>query len=93
MRELGPTLPRIKGGFSDHFQNFCLACLGREETKSPFHISGPLSQVFILGVIAQRLGGKLEFDPVKKQFTNSAQANDLLTMEPPRAGWEHYFSV
>lgn len=93
MRELGPTLPRITGGFSDHFQNFCLACLGREETKSPFHISGPLSQVFILGVIAQRLGGRLEFDPVKKQFTNSAQANDLLKMDPPRAGWEHYFAV
>ncbi|MFZ5495267.1 MAG: Gfo/Idh/MocA family oxidoreductase [Verrucomicrobiota bacterium] len=92
MRELGPTLPKIKGGFSDHFQNFVLACLGREEAKSPFHISGPLSQVFLLGVIAQRLGGRLEFDPVKKQFTNSARANDLLTMEPPRAGWEHYFA-
>lgn len=91
MRELGPTLPRIKGGFSDHFQNFCLACLGREEARSPFHISGPLSQVFILGVIAQRLGGRLEFDPVAKRFKNNARANDLLTMEPPRAGWESYF--
>lgn len=91
MREHGPTLPKIKGGFSDHFQNFALACLGREETKSPFHISGPLSQVFLLGVIAQRLGGRLEFDPVRKQFTNNARANDLLTAEPPRAGWEGYF--
>jgi len=93
MRELGPTLPRIKGGFSDHFQNFCLACLGREETKSPFHISGPLSQVFILGVIAQRLGGRLEFDPTAKRFANNARANELLAMEPPRAGWEKYFAV
>lgn len=91
MKEFGPRLPRITGGFSDHFQNFVLACLGREETKSPFHISGPLSQVFILGVIAQRLGGRLEFDPVAKRFTNSEAANALLTMEPPRAGWEHYF--
>ncbi|RXK56544.1 Gfo/Idh/MocA family oxidoreductase [Oleiharenicola lentus] len=93
MKEVGPTLPRITGGFSDHFQNFVLACLGREETKSPFHVSGPLSQVFILGVIAQRLGGKLEFDPVKKQFKNNVRANDLLTMEPPRAGWEGYYGV
>jgi predicted dehydrogenase len=93
MRELGPTLPRIKGGFSDHFQNFCLACLGREETKSPFHVSGPLSQVFILGVIAQRLGGRLAFDPVAKRFTNNARANELLAMQPPRAGWEHYFKA
>jgi len=93
MQELGPTLPRIAGGFSDHFQNFALACLGREETKSPFHISGPLSQVFILGVIAQRLGGKLEFDPATKRFTNNDRANELLTMDPPRAGWEHYFKA
>ncbi len=91
MREMGPTLPRIKGGFSDHFQNFALACLGREETKSPFHVSGPLSQVFILGVIAQRLGGKLEFDPLTKRFKNNSRANELLTMAPPRAGWEHYY--
>lgn len=93
MRELAPTLPRIGGGFSDHFQNFALACLGREETKSPFHVSGPLSQVFLLGVIAQRLGGKLEFDPVAKRFTNNRRANDLLTAEPPRAGWKDYFRV
>lgn len=92
MRELGPTLPRIKGGFSDHFQNFVLACLGREEPKSPFHLAGPLSQVFNLGVIAQRLGGRLEFDPVAKRFINNAKANELLTMEPPRAGWENYFT-
>jgi predicted dehydrogenase len=93
MREMAPALPRIRGGFSDHFQNFALACLGREETKSPFHVSGPLTQVFLLGVIAQRLGGRLEFDPVAKRFTNSARANELLTMEPPRAGWEQYFKA
>jgi predicted dehydrogenase len=91
MRAMGQDLPRIGGGFSDHFQNFALACLGREETKSPFHVSGPLSQVFLLGVIAQRLGGRLEFDPVAKRFTNNARANELLAGAPPRAGWEHYF--
>lgn len=93
MKELGPKLPRVTGGFSDHFTNFVLACFGREEAKSPFHIAGPLSQVFILGVIAQRLGGRLEFDPGAKRFTNSTRANELLAMEPPRAGWEHYFKA
>ncbi len=91
MRAMAPDLPHIAGGFSDHFQNFALACLGREETKSPFHISGPLSQVFLLGVIAQRLGGRLEFDPGTKRFTNSVRANELLAGEPPRPGWEQYF--
>ena len=91
MERMAPELPRIAGGFSDHFQNFALACLGREETKSPFHVSGPLTQVFLLGVIAQRLGGRLEFDPVAKRFTNSERANELLAGEPPRAGWEQYY--
>jgi hypothetical protein len=91
MKEMAPSLPRIRGGFSDHFQNFALACLGREETKSPFHVAGPLTQVFLLGVIAQRLGGRLEFDPIAKRFTNSDRANALLTTEPARAGWEQYY--
>lgn len=93
MQAMAAGLPKITGGFSDHFQNFALACLGREETKSPFHISGPLSQVFLLGVIAQRLGGRLEFDPAAKRFTNSARANELLDGEPPRPGWEKYFQA
>lgn len=93
MKALAPELPRIRGGFSDHFQNFVLACLGREEARSPFHISGPLSQVFSLGVIAQRLGGKLEFDPVAKRFTNSDRANELLLGAAPRAGWERYYGA
>ncbi len=93
MRVLAPDLPHIGSGFSDHFQNFALACLGREETRSPFRVSGPLSQVFLLGVIAQRLGGRLKFDPIKKRFTNSARANELLAGEPPRPGWEQYYKT
>ena len=93
MRVMAPNLPRIGSGFSDHFQNFALACLGREETRSPFHISGPLTQVFLLGVIAQRLGGRLEFDPVKKRFTNSRLGNTLLAGAGPRAGWESYYKL
>ncbi len=91
MRAMAPDLPHIGSGFSDHFRNFALACLGSEETRSPFRVSGPLSQVFLLGVIAQRLGGRLEFDPVTKRFTNNARANELLAGEPPRAGWEQYY--
>jgi predicted dehydrogenase len=91
MQSMSPNLPRIGGGFSDHFSNFALACLGREEARSPFRVSGPLTQVFLLGVIAQRLGGRLKFNPVKKRFTNSARANELLAGEPPRAGWEQYY--
>jgi predicted dehydrogenase len=93
MQALAPTLPKITGGFSDHATNFVLACQGREESRSPFHVSGPLTQVFLLGVIAQRLGGRLEFDPVTRQIIGNAEANALLTGPPPRKGWEGYYSA
>jgi hypothetical protein len=91
MREMSASLPKIGGGFSDHAPNFVLACQGKEESRSPFHISGPLTQVFLLGVIAQRLGGRLEFDPVRRVFTNSPEATALLAGPAPRAGWERYY--
>jgi predicted dehydrogenase len=93
MRAMASDLPRVTGPFSDHFQNFALACLGREQARSPFQISGPLTQVLLLGVIAQRLGGRLEFDPVAKRFTNSAKANALLKGPPARPGWENYYRL
>jgi hypothetical protein len=91
MQELAATLPKVVGGFSDHPTNFVRACQGKEESRSPFHVSGPLTQVFLLGVIAQRLGGRLEFDPARRVFTNNAEATALLTGPPPRAGWERYY--
>jgi predicted dehydrogenase len=93
MRELGPTLPKFPQKNSDHFANFCLACLGKEEARSPFSVSGPLSQVFILGIIAQRLGGSLEFDRATKSFPKHPIANELLTAPPLRPGWESAYGA
>jgi predicted dehydrogenase len=93
MREMGPTLPKIAGGFSDHATNFVLACQGKEESRSPFRVSGPLTQVFLLGVIAQRLGGRLTFDPARREFPGNAAATGLLTGPPPRVGWEQYYRL
>ncbi|MCU0251595.1 MAG: Gfo/Idh/MocA family oxidoreductase [Vicinamibacterales bacterium] len=91
MQELAPTLPKIAGGFSDHPTNFILACQGKEESRSPFRVSGPLTQVFLLGVIAQRLGGRLEFDSDRRVFTNNAEATAMLAGPAPRPGWEGYY--
>ena len=70
-----------------------LACKGQEKTRSSFDVSGPLTQVFLLGVIAQRLGGKLKFDRNTKQITNNKIANQLLIGPPPRKGWEQYYKL
>ena len=86
-------LPTIDGKHSNHSENFMLACKGREKTRSSFDISGPLTQVFLLGVIAQRLGGKLIFDPATRQITNNKIANQLLIGPPPRKDWEQYYKL
>jgi predicted dehydrogenase len=91
MSEMSASLPKVGGGFSDHATNFVLACQGREESRSPFHVSGPLTQVFLLGVIAQRLGGRLAFDAARGEFRGNHAANRLLAGPPPRKAWEEYY--
>ncbi|MEO0795255.1 MAG: Gfo/Idh/MocA family oxidoreductase [Verrucomicrobiota bacterium] len=86
------SLPRFPQKNSDHWKNFLLACKGEEETRSPFSVAGPLSQVLNIGMISQRLGGELHFDRETKRFTNSDEANAL--MDPaPRKGWEEFYNV
>jgi len=93
MREVAPKLPKYTGKYSSHAENFLLAIKGEEKTRSSFDIAGPLTQVFLLGVIAQRLGGKLVFDPKTRQITNNEVANKLLVGLPPRKGWEQYYKM
>lgn len=80
------------GRHSDHRENFINAILGKEQTRSPFSVAGPLSQLFALGCIAQRLGGVLEFDRETSRITNNSKANDLLT-DKIRKGWEQYYRI
>jgi hypothetical protein len=70
-----------------------LACLGKEKTRSPFEVSAPLSQVFCLGVAAQRLNRKIVFDRETKRVTNDAFADAYLVGEPPRKGWEDFYVI
>jgi len=91
--DLANKLPEVPASPSNHFANFLKACKGEEKTRSSFEIAGPLSQVFCLGVIAQRLNGKFDFDPVKKEITNDKFANALLIGPPPRTGFEQYYKV
>lgn len=91
--DLKNKLPEIPLSSSNHFANFLKACKGEENTRSPFSIAGPLSQVFCLGVITQRLNGKISFDPIKKEIVNDKFANALLVGPPPAKGWEQYYRV
>ncbi|RPD41451.1 Gfo/Idh/MocA family protein [Chitinophaga barathri] len=92
-KEMASKLPEVPKSPSNHFANFLKACKGEEQTRSPFSIAGPLSQVFCLGVLAQWTGEKIVFDRNKKVITSSKHANELLIGPPPRKGWEQYYKV
>ena len=92
-KEMQSKLPEVPESPSNHYANFLKGCKGEEETRSPFEIAGPLSQVFNLGVLAQQLNTKILFDREKKVITNNALANQLLIGTPPRKGWEEFYKL
>lgn len=81
---MNPKLPEYQKSPSNHYANFLLACQGKEKTRSPFSIAGPLSQVFCLGVLAQRMNRKIVFDRDTKQIVNDPVMNQMLVGEMPR---------
>jgi len=90
--EMRNDLPKIEGKNSNHYANFLLACKGEEEARSPFKVSGELCQVFNLGIIAQRLGVDINFDPKAKKITGNDAAQALLD-PAPRKGWEEFYKL
>ncbi|CAA6680188.1 MULTISPECIES: Gfo/Idh/MocA family oxidoreductase [unclassified Lentimonas] len=91
-REMHDSLPEFSQKNSNHAENFLLACKGEEVARSPFRVGGELTQVFALGMLAQRFGGTLEFDTQRKQITNNKVANALID-PAPRSGWKEYYDL
>jgi hypothetical protein len=80
-----PLLTRSPG----HMRDFIRACKGGDPACSNFEISGAFVEWMLLGVIALRHEGKLEYDPDKMQITNNKEANKLL--KPTfRKGWDFH---
>lgn len=92
-KEMESRLPEVPKSPSNHFANFLKGCKGEEKTRSAFEIAGPLSQVFCLGVIAQRLNSKLVLNTQTKEIVNDKFANALLAGPPPARGWEQYYKM
>jgi predicted dehydrogenase len=91
--ELASKLPPVPKSPSNHYANFLKACKGEERCRSSFAVAGPLCQAMALGVIAQRVNARLEFDAASKQITNHKLANALLAGPPPRKDWEQFYKL
>jgi hypothetical protein len=77
-----PLLTRSPG----HMRDFIRACKGGDPACSNFDVAAPFVEWMLLGVIALRHEGKLEYDPEKMRITNNSDANKFL--KPTfRKGW------
>jgi len=86
-------LPTYEKSTCDHYRNFLLAARGDVAPQSPFSVTAPLSEIFCLGVAAQRLNRGFKFDPATKRAIGDDEVNRLLDGPAPRKGWECYYKV
>jgi hypothetical protein len=69
-----------------HYQDWIRACKGGDPACSNFNVASPFVEWMLLGVIALRVEGKLEWDAAKMKFSNNSEANKYL--KPTfRKGW------
>jgi predicted dehydrogenase len=76
------TLPR-----ADHYQEWIASAKGGPAATCEFRFGGLLTEVALLGTIAQRTGKSLEWDPKRMRFSNDPEASALLN-PPYRKGWK-----
>ena len=84
------TLDRVPGGGSDtsvaHRAEFARACKGGKPAGSNFDYAAGLTETVLLGNVALRAGGRLEWDAKAKRVTNRADADRFLKCSY-RRGW------
>lgn len=84
------TIPRIKGG---HLEEWTAAIKGDGPAPgSDFRYACGLTELTLVGVLAQRFGGRLDWDAARMQISNRPELNDYVR-EPVRPGWETGLSI
>ena len=80
LQPLPPSAPRVYVS-NDHMQNFVECVRSRKAPICPASVGHRSASQCHLGVIAVRLGRKLNWDPVKEQFIGDAEATTYLWRE------------
>jgi hypothetical protein len=76
------TLPRVKS----HWQEWVSACRGEGKTLSNFEYAAVLTEGLLLGNLALRTGGRIEWDAAKMAAVGNAEAARFVKPEF-RKGW------
>jgi predicted dehydrogenase len=78
--------PQVLTRSPGHYRDWIRACKGGAPACSNFSVAAPFVSWMLLGVIAMKYEGKLEWDAQKMRFTNNNEANKHLKPEY-RKGW------
>ena len=82
------TLPKpFKPESNAHHAEWIRACKTGEPTSCPFEYAGPLAEAVQLGLVAYRVGQRLEWDAANLQAKNCPEADRFIRPER-RKGWE-----
>ena len=83
--KLPDDAPRVYAS-TDHMRNFVECLRSRKAPVCPAGVGHRSASLCHLGVIAIRLGRKLDWDPVKEEFVGDAEANGYVA-RPMRKGY------
>ncbi|MFC7337470.1 Gfo/Idh/MocA family protein [Haloferula chungangensis] len=78
--------PRVKGGPIRELVDVVKGNI--KEAGANFDYSVPMNEVMLLGVLACRHGGKIDWDAKNMKITNRPELNQFLK-DPVRKGWEY----
>jgi predicted dehydrogenase len=79
--------PKMLTRSPGHYADWIRACKGGEPACSNFSVAAPFVSWMVLGIVAMKFEGKLEWDQQKLQFTNNKAANEYLKPKF-RKGWK-----
>ena len=79
-------LDKRTGGERAFQQEWIDACKGDKRTSCDFDYAGTEMEQQLLGLVAYRVGKKLNYDPAAGRVTNVPEANELLSRKY-RSGW------
>jgi predicted dehydrogenase len=70
-----------------HYRDWIRACKGGDPACSNFAVAGPFTEWILLGVLALRFEGKLEWDSARMKVTNNPEPNKYIKPKF-RKGWQ-----
>ncbi len=82
-----PPEPTIADSVGGHRRQWFEACKGNGRTLCDFDYAAPLTETVLLGNVAYRVGGKIQWDSKNMKATNTDQVEQYLRREY-RKGWQ-----